>query len=57
MCDYRYFDLHYAYGDTSCDRLIEPTARMLEWWTRHRHEVQAAFTAGARQRTAMASGG
>ena len=54
MCDYRYLDLHYTQGDTSCDRLIEPAARLLEWWTRHLHEVRAAFTTRARLRSAIA---
>jgi Ser/Thr protein kinase RdoA (MazF antagonist) len=44
MGDYRYLELHYTSGESACDDLIEPAARLLEWWTGHLPEMTEAFT-------------
>ncbi len=47
MSDFWMFEFHYDRGDHGPDALMEPSERLLAWWTDQRDEVQAAFAAGA----------
>lgn len=39
--------LHYDRGSNSCDHYFHSASALLTWWTDHRHDVAAAFTAGS----------
>jgi Ser/Thr protein kinase RdoA (MazF antagonist) len=47
MSDYWIFEFHYDRADHGPDALLEPSERLLAWWTQHRHSVQEAFAVGA----------
>jgi homoserine kinase type II len=45
MTSFWQLDYHYNQGNHGAAELVVPTERMLAWWTEHREEVAAAFTA------------
>lgn len=47
MSDYWVFEFHYDRADHGPDELLEPSERLLAWWTERRRDVQEAFAAGA----------
>ncbi|TDE32145.1 phosphotransferase [Actinomadura sp. 6K520] len=47
MSDYWIFEFHYDRADHGPDALLEPSERLLAWWTDRRQEVQEAYAAGA----------
>lgn len=47
MSDYWIFEFHYDRDDRGPDSLMEPSERLLAWWTDRREVVQHAFAAGS----------
>ncbi|WP_196455250.1 phosphotransferase [Planomonospora sp. ID82291] len=47
MSDYWILEFHYDRDDHGPDSLMEPSERLLTWWTDRRGEVEQAFAAGA----------
>jgi homoserine kinase type II len=47
MSDYWIFEFHYDRADHGPDELLEPSERLLAWWTDRRQDVQEAFAVGA----------
>jgi hypothetical protein len=46
MSDYWIFEFHYDRADHGPDELLEPSERLLAWWSDHRRDVQEAFAVG-----------